>query len=73
MLHQSGSCWDVWHRKFKMRCKVTEEGFQTAWSNACKTRELCDEAILARHLSIVLFAALLIHKISRRFLMFLHF
>ena len=54
---------------------ITEEGFQVAWSNVCKTQELCDEAILGRYLSIVLFAVLLIHKISQRFLksMFLYF
>jgi len=59
----------------KCVCKVNKEGFQTAWSNACKTQELCDEAILGRYLSIVLFAVLLIHKISQRFLksMFLYF
>ena len=39
----------------KCVCKVTEEGFQTAWNNVCKTRELCDEAILGRYLSIVRF------------------
>ena len=39
----------------KCVCKVTEEGFQTAWTNVCKTRELCDEAIVGRYLSIVHF------------------
>ena len=39
----------------KCACKVTEEGFQRAWNNVCKTRELCDEAILGRYLSIVRF------------------
>ncbi|KAL9954645.1 hypothetical protein ACROYT_G042210 [Oculina patagonica] len=29
----------------KCVCKITEEGFQRAWKNVCKIRELCDEAI----------------------------
>ena len=39
----------------KCICKVTEEGFQRAWNNVCKTRELCDEAIFGRYLFLVRF------------------
>ena len=39
----------------KCVCNVTEEGFETAWNKECKTRELCDEAILGRYFSIVRF------------------
>ena len=39
----------------KCVCKVSEEGFQTAWNFVCKARELCGEAILGRNLDIVRF------------------
>ena len=39
----------------KCVCKVTEDGFQTAWNNVCKTRELCDEAIFGGYLSSLRF------------------
>ena len=48
----SGKCSIV---SAKCVCKVTEEGFQTAWTNVCKTREPCEEAIVGRYLSIVRF------------------